>query len=74
MAIITSAALIRALSLFHISLSYFLIASPSTIVNQSLVFILGASMQLVSPRAINVRDRALYMTSFSYSLIPKTAY
>lgn len=74
MAIITSAALIRALSLFHISLSYFLIASPSTIVNQSLVFILGASMQLVSPRAINVRDRALYMMSSSYFPIPKIAY
>ncbi|KAL8730428.1 MAG: hypothetical protein Q9166_004066 [cf. Caloplaca sp. 2 TL-2023] len=46
MAIITSSTIIRALSLFHLSLSYFLITSPSTIVNQNLVFILGASMQL----------------------------
>lgn len=49
MAIISSTSIIGALSLFHLSLSYFLLTSPSTIVNQSLVFILGASMQLVSP-------------------------
>lgn len=47
MAIIPSSAIIRALSLFHLTLSYFLITSSSSIANQSLIFILGASMELV---------------------------
>ncbi|KAL8843580.1 MAG: hypothetical protein Q9170_000084 [Blastenia crenularia] len=52
MAIITSTGIVRAVSLFHISLSYFLITSPSTIANQSLIFILGASMQLPTPPSL----------------------
>ncbi|CAL8577007.1 hypothetical protein XPA_002865 [Xanthoria parietina] len=53
MAIITATGIIRALSLFHLSVAYFLIASPSTIVNQSLVFILGASMRLPTPPSLS---------------------
>ncbi|KAI4120090.1 MAG: hypothetical protein LQ345_000046 [Seirophora villosa] len=69
MAIITSAALIRALSLFHISLSYFLIASPSTIVNQSLVFILGASMQLPTPDSFSISSPSITFSALLLALL-----
>ncbi|KAL8679656.1 MAG: hypothetical protein Q9186_004067 [Xanthomendoza sp. 1 TL-2023] len=69
MAIITSSGIIRALSLFHLSLSYFLITSPSTIVNQSLVFILGASMQLPTPPAFSVPSPSTALAALILALL-----
>lgn len=39
--------LIRAISLFHITAAWFFLASPRTIVDQNVVFMLGESMRLV---------------------------
>ncbi|KAL8808350.1 MAG: hypothetical protein Q9182_000170 [Xanthomendoza sp. 2 TL-2023] len=69
MAIITSSGIIRALSLFHLSLSYFLITSPSTIVNQSLVFILGAAMRLPTPSAFSVASASTALAGLILALL-----
>ena len=47
MAILSSSSLIKGLSIFHITLAYFLLVSPETISNQNLVFLLGEAMHLV---------------------------
>jgi hypothetical protein len=47
MAIISSTAMIRSLSLFHMTLAAVLLRSPQIIAKQSMVMILGQSMQLV---------------------------
>lgn len=47
MAIISSSAMIRSLSLFHITLSALLLKNPAIIANQGVVLLLGQSMQLV---------------------------
>ncbi|KAI4198612.1 MAG: hypothetical protein LQ350_005203 [Teloschistes chrysophthalmus] len=72
MAIITSANIIRSLSLFHLSLSYFLITSPSTLTNQSLVFILGASMQLPTPSSFANTSPASALTALVFALLGYT--
>ncbi|KAL8781800.1 MAG: hypothetical protein Q9203_000101 [Teloschistes exilis] len=72
MAIISSATIIRALSLFHLSLSYFLITSPSTLTNQSLVFILGASMQLPTPSSFANTSPASALTALVFALLGYT--
>ncbi|KAL8655696.1 MAG: hypothetical protein Q9210_000718 [Variospora velana] len=69
MAIITSSALIRTLSLFHLSLSYLLITSPSTILNQSLVFLLGASMQLPTPTSFSVSSPSTTFAALILALL-----
>lgn len=48
MAIIAAANLLRSTSLFHLTIAYFLLVSPSIIVDQNLVFILGEAMRIVS--------------------------
>lgn len=47
MGVVSGSNLIRFLSVFHITLAYYLLTSPSTIVDQGLVFILGAAMDIV---------------------------
>ena len=47
MAFITAASIIRSLSVFHLTIAYFLLTSPSVIAEQNLVFILGAAMEIV---------------------------
>ncbi|KAH8602739.1 increased loss of mitochondrial DNA protein 1 [Bisporella sp. PMI_857] len=46
MAIISGATIITSLSLFHITLAFFFLTSPSSIVDQQIVFILGEAMGL----------------------------
>jgi len=46
MAILSSFSLIRGLSLFHLTLAYFLLFSPSVLVEQTFVLILGEAMHL----------------------------
>jgi hypothetical protein len=48
MAIISASAMIRSISLFHMTLAVVLLRSPQIIANQSMVLLLGQSMQLVS--------------------------
>ncbi|KAI9650148.1 hypothetical protein NHQ30_000161 [Ciborinia camelliae] len=48
MGIISGATIITSLSLFHITLAFFFITNPVTIAEQSLVFIMGESMGMVS--------------------------
>jgi hypothetical protein len=48
MAIISSSTMIRSISLFHITLAALLLRNPAMIANQSIVLILGQSMQLVA--------------------------
>ncbi|KAL8773117.1 MAG: hypothetical protein Q9209_001793 [Squamulea sp. 1 TL-2023] len=72
MAIITSSAIIRSLSLFHLSLSYFLITSPGTIVNQSLVFILGASMKLPTPPSFSMASPSTALSGLFLAVLGLT--
>lgn len=46
MAILTAATLIRTLSLFHITLAYYLLTQPALIANHGVVLVLSRSMQL----------------------------
>jgi len=48
MALISAANLLRSISLFHLTIAYFLLVSPSLMVDQNLVFILGEAMQMVN--------------------------
>lgn len=50
MAIFSAYTIIRSLALFHITLAVFLLRNPRTIADQNIVFILGESMQLPTPR------------------------
>jgi hypothetical protein len=47
MALISATTIIRSLAIFHLTIAYFLLTSPSTIVDQNLVYILGAAMDMV---------------------------
>jgi molybdopterin biosynthesis enzyme MoaB len=47
MGLISAGAMIRSLSLFHITLAAVLLRNPQMIANQSIVMVLGQSMQLV---------------------------
>jgi hypothetical protein len=47
MALISARTIITSLSLFHLTLAYFFLASPKTINDQALVYVLGASMGMV---------------------------
>jgi hypothetical protein len=60
MAIITAGSMIRSLSLFHLTLAALLLKNPKLVANQSVILVLGGSMQLVrslhnlhSPTPIN---------------------
>lgn len=49
MAILSAQSLLRTLSIFHLTLSYYLFTSPSTIASQNLVYVLGAAMDIPDP-------------------------
>ncbi|OAL53252.1 hypothetical protein IQ07DRAFT_585196 [Pyrenochaeta sp. DS3sAY3a] len=53
MAIISASAMIRGLSLFHVTLAALLLRNPAILSNQSIVLLLGESMQLPTPRDFN---------------------
>lgn len=48
MAIISATNLLCSISLFHLTIAYFFLVSPSLIADQNLVYIFGAAMDLVS--------------------------
>ncbi|KAJ9645185.1 hypothetical protein H2199_003190 [Coniosporium tulheliwenetii] len=47
MAVFSSMTIVRALSIFHLTVAFFLLTSPRTISEQNLVYLLGESMRLV---------------------------
>ncbi|KAE8452102.1 hypothetical protein EG329_001569 [Mollisiaceae sp. DMI_Dod_QoI] len=51
MALISAATIITSLSLFHVTLAYFFLASPNAIADQTLVFIIGEAMGLPNTRS-----------------------
>ena len=67
MAIVSSANILWPLSLFHLTVAYFLLTKPSVIAQQNLVYILGASMDLVSApkhcRDVKADTESLWLNS-----------
>lgn len=61
MAIVSSTTLIRAVSLFHITVAYYLLANPSVIPAQGLVALLGASVRLVGSPASHLQSSILFL-------------
>jgi hypothetical protein len=58
MAIISAGTMIRSLALFHMTLAWVLVRSPQTIAKQSIVLVLGQSMQLVRHAQHVAADRS----------------
>jgi hypothetical protein len=54
MALISAATIIRSMSLFHITLAFFFLTSPTTIADQTLVFVIGEAMSLVSWNSMQI--------------------
>jgi Ni/Fe-hydrogenase subunit HybB-like protein len=50
MAIVSAYTIIRSLALFHVTLAVLFLRNPKLIADQNLVFIMGESMQLPTPR------------------------
>lgn len=59
MAIISTSTMIRSLSLFHLTLAALLVKNPKLIADQSMIMILGGSMQLVRIPPLHERCAAL---------------
>lgn len=49
MTILSALVLIRALSVFHITLAFYFLTAPHLIADQNIVFILSESMHMVTP-------------------------
>jgi hypothetical protein len=47
MAVISAYTIVRSISIFHITLAYFLLTNPRMIANQNIVYVLGEAMGLV---------------------------
>jgi len=47
MGLISAATIITSISLFHLTMGFFFLTSPSAIADQALVFIMGEAMGLV---------------------------
>ncbi|KAF2683399.1 hypothetical protein K458DRAFT_418996 [Lentithecium fluviatile CBS 122367] len=50
MALISAYTIIRSMALFHITLAFFFLRNPKMIADQNIVFLMGESMQLPTPR------------------------
>ncbi|KAJ5032453.1 uncharacterized protein L3040_009057 [Drepanopeziza brunnea f. sp. 'multigermtubi'] len=59
MAIISGATIITSISLFHITLAFFFLTSPSTIADQTLVFIIGEAMSMPHSRSFDLQSAPL---------------
>lgn len=60
MALITSKTIITSISLFHITIAYFLLTNPRTVEDQILVYILGEAMNLVRKPPTRAHRRNLF--------------
>lgn len=72
MAIISASAMIRSLSLFHITLAALLLKNPSIIAKQGVVLVLGQSMQLPNPRDFNTPTAATAFLAVLFAFIGLT--
>ncbi|KEY69212.1 hypothetical protein S7711_01668 [Stachybotrys chartarum IBT 7711] len=69
MALISARTIITSLSLFHLTLAYFFLASPKTINDQALVYVLGASMGMPDVRGFEVQSPALALVAVVLALL-----
>ncbi|KAH7072910.1 increased loss of mitochondrial DNA protein 1 [Paraphoma chrysanthemicola] len=69
MAIISASAMIRSLSLFHVTLAALLVRSPQIIANQSVVALLGQSMQLPTPREFQTPSASISFVAVLFAFI-----
>lgn len=72
MAIISGATIITSLSLFHITLAFFFLTSPSSIVDQQIVFILGEAMGIVCALEANKNHQLTKVQPYSASFNEKS--
>ena len=70
MAIISATNLLCSISLFHLTIAYFFLVSPSLIADHNLVYIFGAAMDLVSQmRLMDFRSYTRFSRVFFFPLI-----
>ncbi|ORX91588.1 increased loss of mitochondrial DNA protein 1 [Clohesyomyces aquaticus] len=72
MALISAYTIIRALSFFHMALAYFFLTSPKLIADQNVVFLLGESMQLPTPREFNKPSAATAFIAVLFAFLAIT--
>ena len=70
MAILSSSNLLRAFSLFHLTLAYYLLTNPSALVQQNLVVVLGAAMDMpLPPPSLSVPSSATALAGIFIALL-----
>ncbi|KAF1943476.1 hypothetical protein EJ02DRAFT_343132 [Clathrospora elynae] len=69
MAIISANAMIRSISLFHVTLAVLLLKNPAIISNQGVVLLLGESMQLPTPRDFNAPSAATAFIAILFAFL-----
>ncbi|KAJ4380255.1 hypothetical protein N0V86_004564 [Didymella sp. IMI 355093] len=69
MAIISANSMIRSLALFHLTLAALLIKNPKLIANQSVILVLGGSMQLPTPRDFATPSAAVAFIAVLFAFI-----
>ncbi|KAL6716430.1 hypothetical protein ACLMJK_005997 [Lecanora helva] len=70
MAIISATALLRSISIFHITTAYYLLTSPMKIADQNFVYILGAAMDVPSaPPSLTSQSSALALSALFLSFL-----
>ncbi|KAF1836611.1 hypothetical protein BDW02DRAFT_493367 [Decorospora gaudefroyi] len=69
MAILSANNMIRSISLFHLTLAVILVRNPSLLSNQSIVLLLGESMQLPTPRDFAKPSAATAFLAILFALI-----
>ncbi|KAI9704281.1 MAG: hypothetical protein M1836_007142 [Candelina mexicana] len=69
MALLSGFTLIRSLSLFHLTLAFFLLKAPHKIADQNLVFILGEAMRLPHPQSFQSKTAPTALLSVVLTLL-----
>ncbi|KAI9724372.1 MAG: hypothetical protein M1812_000440 [Candelaria pacifica] len=69
MALLSGLTLIRSLSLFHLTLAFFLLTAPQKIADQNLVFILGEAMGLPHPHSFQTKTAPTALLSVVLALL-----
>jgi len=69
MAIISANTMIRSLSLFHLTLAAVLVKNPKLIADQSVIMVLGGSMQLPMPRDFATPSAALAFVAVLFAFL-----
>ncbi|KAJ4370592.1 hypothetical protein N0V83_005113 [Neocucurbitaria cava] len=72
MAIISASAMIRSLSLFHVTIAALLLKNPAIVSNQGVIYLLGESMQLPTPRDFNKPTAATAFIAVLFALLGLT--